>query len=45
MGRNNNDTLVRSFCRDLVVKPLLTDLSQVDCEFNPIRDVLRPRGN
>jgi hypothetical protein len=44
LGRKGNDAPVRSFCKDLVVKPLLTALSLVECEFNPIRDVLRPRG-
>jgi hypothetical protein len=45
LTRNNNDALVRTFCQDLVVKPLLTDLSFVQCDFNPIRDVLHPKGN
>jgi hypothetical protein len=45
MGRKGNAALVRSFCGDLVVKPFLTDLSSVGCDFNPIRDVLRPQKN
>lgn len=44
LTRNKNDSIVRSFCQDLVVSPLLTDLSFVECDFNPIRDVLRPTG-
>lgn len=42
MTRNNNEILVKTFCKDLVVKPLLNDISFVECAFNPIREVLRP---
>jgi hypothetical protein len=44
LKRNKNDVLINAFCKDLVIKPFLTDLSMVECEFNPVRDVLRPTG-
>ena len=44
LTRNKNDRPVKALGADLVIKPFLNELSQVECDFNPIRDVLRPPG-
>lgn len=42
MTRYKNRALVEGFCKDLVIAPLLNDLSKVVCTFNPIKDVKAP---
>ncbi|MCI0642966.1 MAG: type III secretion system effector protein [Gemmataceae bacterium] len=41
LKRNKNEAVVKAFCDDLVIKPLLADLKTVQSAFNPIRDVMR----
>ena len=42
MTRATNGDVVKTFCSDLVISPLLWNLRKVECAFNPIRDGMKP---
>lgn len=45
MHRNGNRELVEELCGSSKIRPFLMELALVPCEFNPLHEVLYPRGD
>ena len=45
LNRNGNRKQVEELCTSSKIRPFLEELALVDCTFNPLRDVLQPRGD